>query len=134
MKKILSAVLVMFFAGNVYVANAQDQPAASSNPNSATDKQGQVKFFYYPSTNTYYNEATSEYLYYDEPTSTWLTVKQLPTTIVVEPTATKYPIMYKGNEVWKENADHKSKYKVKKDGMKEKSKTDDGKEKTKIKE
>ncbi|MEO6489589.1 MAG: hypothetical protein ABIO04_06585 [Ferruginibacter sp.] len=133
MKKIIFGIMVLFFAAT---ATAQDQPAASATPATAENATMQGKYFYYPSTNTYYNEASSEYIYYDEPSATWLTVKKLPMTIVVEPTATKYPVTYTDNDVWKENEAHKTKYKVKNDGTKEKTKekTNDGmKEKTKEK-
>jgi hypothetical protein len=119
MKKILFLSLVVLMG---FSAMAQEPATAAT---AATNDAGRVKFFYYPSTNIYYNEATSEYLHYDDATSTWLTVKQLPTTVVVEPTAMKYAVYYNGNEIWKENAAHKTKYKVKKDGtVKEKSKDD----------
>ena len=119
MKKILFLCLVVFMG---FSAMAQEPATAAT---STTTDAGRVKFFYYPSSNTYFNEATSEYLYYDEASSTWLTVKQLPTTVVVEPTAMKYAVYYNGNEIWKENPAHKTKYKVKKDGtVKEKVKVD----------
>jgi hypothetical protein len=72
-----------------------------------------VTFYYYPSSNVYYNVSTHDYEYYDPGTTTWVTVKKLPATI----TLTKSPrhtVYYNGTDVWKDNDMHKKKYKDKK--------------------
>jgi hypothetical protein len=81
-----------------------------------------VKFWYYPTQNIYFNETTGEYWYYDEPTVKWVEVKTLPSTITVLDADTKYEVYYKDEEVWRMNQAHKSKYKVKTNGNKEKTK------------
>jgi len=72
-----------------------------------------VTFYYYPSSNVYYNVSTHDYLYYDPGTTTWVTVQTLPATITLTKTP-KYTVYYNGNDVWKDNAMHKNKYKAKK--------------------
>ena len=78
-----------------------------------------VRFYYYPSSNVYYNPTTNEYWYYDKPTTKWVEVTTLPTTITVTKTP-RYTIYYKGEDVWKDNAMHQKKYKAK--GVKIKTK------------
>lgn len=77
--------------------------------------QGRVKFYYYPSSNIYYNPASNEYWYYDDVSTTWTEVRALPTTVTVAKSP-RYIVYYNGNDVWKENAAHLQKYKVKKNG------------------
>lgn len=122
MKKIIFGTLALILS-TVLTVHAQE---ATQDKAAAATSEQRIKFFYYPSNNVYYNEASSEYLYYDEPSSTWMTVKQLPTMIVLEPTAMKYAVYSNNKEIWKENNAHKTKYKVKKDGtVQQKTKTKD---------
>lgn len=74
-----------------------------------------VRFYYYPSSNIYYNPATDQYWYYDDVRTTWTEVKTLPTTITISKTP-RYTVYYNGEDVWKDNAVHLKKYKGKKDG------------------
>jgi hypothetical protein len=75
-----------------------------------------IKYWYYPAQNVYYNDADGNYWYYSSPTQTWVTVKELPATYVLAPTDERYAVYYNGTDVWKMNKQHKTKYKVKKNG------------------
>ena len=97
MKKIILAIALLFAVGsNVVFAQ---QPV-------------RVKYYYYPSSNVYYNPVTNEYWYYDGGTTTWMEVKTLPSGITITKMP-KYTVYYNGADVWKDNATHKKKYKVK---------------------
>lgn len=94
MKKFLVMLAVVFAIG-IKQASAQ-----------------RLTFYYYPSSNIYYNVASHDYLYFDPGPATWVTVKALPPGIVL--TRTRYTVYHNGPEVWRANANHKTKYKVKK--------------------
>ena len=98
MKQLIIAVALLFAVGSTMEASAQ-----------------KTRYYFYPETNVYYNTVTGDYWYYDEPTTTWMTVRALPTAITVNDND-RYVLMYDGKEVYKMNADHKKKYKVKKNG------------------
>ena len=74
------------------------------------------KYWYYPSQNIYYDEASGEYWYYDKPTVKWLEVKQLPGTYVLNDADTRYTVYHKGRKVWIDNSVHRIKYKIKRNG------------------
>jgi|SRR5205809_7850145 len=103
MKKLILAVAVIFTLGSALHVSAQETQ--------------RVKFYYYPSSNVYFNVSNGDYWYYDEPTTKWIEVKTLPTTITLAK-APKYTVYYNGPEVWRENALHAKKYKVKKPQVK----------------
>ena len=108
MKRIILAFALLFGISGVMHLSAQQ-----------ADQNQKVTFYYYPSSNVYYNAASDEWVYYDEPTTKWITVKTLPSTITI----VKMPvdtIYYQGNEVWKDNAEHQRKYKGKKEETKKK--------------
>src|SRR5436190_11728815 len=111
MKKIVFALVLVFALGTAFRASAQQEQQKQD--------QQKVTFYFYPSSNIYYNVSTGEYLYFDESSTKWITVKALPTTITVVkmPVDTVY---YNGPDVWKDNAEHQKKYKEKKDEMKKK--------------
>ena len=75
----------------------------------------QTKYYYYPSSNVYFNPATNDYWYYDEPSTTWTSVKELPSTMTLV-RSPRYLVYYKGTDVWKDNPAHVKKFKVKKNG------------------
>ena len=118
MKKIIMAIALLFAIGLTLSAQQPTQ-----QPTQPTQQDQQTKFFYYPSSNIYYNPATSEYWYYDEPTTKWMEVKTLPETITVEKTPVVV-VYYNGEDVWKDNAEHLKKYKGKKDEKKDEPKKD----------
>ena len=91
MKKIMIALF--FFAAVIAGNTAQAQ---------------QLRFYYYPKANVYYDPASRQYIYYDN--SNWTTVQTLPSTIIVKdvPRVTVYS---KTPQVWQMNAEHKEKYK-----------------------
>jgi len=83
---------------------------------------GEIKFWYYPSQNVYYNEASGNYWYFDATSKKWTWVKQLPTTYtVITATDERYPVTYKNNDVWMDNKTHTVKYKKHKTKIKENS-------------
>lgn len=98
----------------------------------------QMKFYYYPSANVYYDVAGNEYWIWDESTRGWKEVSALPSTITVAK-APRYVVYHSDADIWKDNALHQKKYKVKKNGtVKQKGydgtkmkETSDGKTKTK---
>jgi len=94
MKKIL-VVLAVLFAFGVKQASAQVR----------------VTYYYYPSANVYYNIGTHDYLYYDPGTTTWVTVKTLPSGVTITKVP-RYTVYHNGPEVWRDNAVHKTKYKT----------------------
>ena len=94
MKKIL-VVLAVLFAFGIKQASAQ----------------ARVTYYYYPSANVYYNVGTHQYVYYDPGVTTWTTVKTLPSGVTITRTP-RYTVYYNGPDVWKDNAMHKTKYKV----------------------
>ena len=108
MKKLILGLLLFF--------------AVSTKSSAQTDTSG-TRYWYYPEYNYYYNDLTGDYWYYDESTIKWVDAKKLPGTYRIMTTDDRYPVYYKGSDVWKENKNHKVKYKVKKDGtIKEKPK------------
>ncbi len=114
MKKI-NLGLVLLFAIGVSKISAQE-----------TQK---VTFYYYPSSHVYYNVVASDYWYYDDARSAWVEVKTLPATISL-PKTPRYTVYYNGKDVWKDNAEHVKKYKVKDNGeLKEKKPEKDDKNK-----
>jgi len=115
MKKIILGLVFLFAISGASKISAQE-----------TQK---VTFYYYPSSNVYYNVSASDYWYYDDATSAWVEVKTLPTTITLE-RAPRYTVYYNGKDVWKENPEHMKRYKVKDNGqLKEKKPEKDDKNK-----
>src|SRR5438105_6952379 len=100
MKRILLALALLFALGSTTKLAAQET---------------RVRFYYYPSTNVYYNPASDQYWYYDDVSTTWTEVKTLPTTITLTKTP-RYTVYYNGEDVWKDNATHMQKYKARKNG------------------
>lgn len=113
MKKVILGLMLLFAVGMATKVSAQD-----------TQK---VTYYYYPSSNVYYNVSSGEYWYYDDGTTNWTLVKALPATITLGKTP-RYTVYYDGADVWKDNAAHKQKYKVKKNGELKAKKPKDGKE------
>ena len=91
MKKLLFALCILFAAAIPISTQAQ-----------------QMKFYYYPKANVYYNPSTKRYIYLEN--GTWTTVQTLPkkTTIWGIPRVAIY-----GNDskIWLKNGDHVVKYK-----------------------
>ncbi len=102
MKKILFGLLLVF--------------AVSTKSSAQTDTTG-TRYWYYPSQNFYYNDVSGDYWYWDQPTSKWVDVKQLPSTYKMTEADERYVIYYKGKDrnIWNDNKDHKIKYKLKGD-------------------
>lgn len=88
--------------------------SASAQTTTVTDSVTHT-YYYYPSSNVYFDQASGNYWYWDKSSSQWQMNTTLPQTVTVEETD-KYQIPYKGNDPWKNNAEDMKKYKVKKNG------------------
>lgn len=75
-----------------------------------------TKYWFYPAQNVYFSDVTGNYWFYDESRTEWVEASRLPAWLTMTDTDTRYEIVYKGTDVWKQNKQHKIKYKVKKDG------------------
>lgn len=109
MKKILLSVLV---CGSILSASAQEPTTQTTTTVTTTAH----KYFYYPASDVYFDQATSNYWYHEKGSSTWTVTQTLPSTIIVEKTSPQYPINYTGNDPWKNNMADVKKYKIKKNG------------------
>lgn len=107
MKKIILSLMLLVGLGSALQVSAQEPMKTSVT---------RTRYYYYPSSNVYYNPTTDEYWYYDEGATTWEDVKTLPTTITLGKTP-RYTVYYNGTDVWKDNASHRTKYKVKANGV-----------------
>ena len=96
MKKIIVVLALLFAFGSFKQATAQ----------------ARVSYYYYPSSNVYYNISTGDYWYYNPGSTAWITVRSLPSGITITRTP-RYIVYYNGKDVWKDNASHKTKYKNK---------------------
>ena len=68
----------------------------------------QVRFFYYPDANVYFNTTSKKYIVLEN--GNWVTVAKLPATVKVVRTP-RVVVYHTGNNVWVNNAAHKTKYK-----------------------
>ena len=122
MKKIL---LSLVLSVSILSAIAQDSTTKTTTTTTTTARN----YSYYPANDVYFDESTGNYWYKDKGAASWTMTQSLPATIVVEKTSPKYPIMYKGDEPWKNNSTDVKKYKTKRNGdvkikMKDKDKED----------
>ena len=108
MKKIL---FVMMLLCSISVFKASAQTSTTTTTTTTTHH----RYYYYPDANVYYDPTGRDYWYYDEPTTKWVSGTTLPTGIVVA-RHKHYVVNYSGTDPWKENKEHQTKYKVKKDG------------------
>jgi len=99
MKKFILALALLFVAGSASVK-----------------AQLSVRFYFYPSANVYYDPVRTEYYYYDAPRTSWVTVRTLPRTIIID--RTYNVVYYNGRDPWKYNKSHKAKYYKPKKGRK----------------
>ena len=106
MKKILFLTLI---CGSMLSVSAQVQVVPATTITH--------KYYYYPTSNMYYDASTGDYWQHDNTSGHWTQTHTLPTTVTVEK-APKYSINYTGkdNEPWKDNASDIRKYKVRKNG------------------
>ena len=68
----------------------------------------QLKFYYYPSSNVYYDVANKQYIYVDS--ATWSTVSVLPSRIHIAKTP-RVIVYHATPQVWHLNPAHVKKYK-----------------------
>ena len=77
-------------------------------PNSHAQAK-KMKFYYYPSSNVYYNTSSGKYIYSNN--GSWTTVNTLPSTIAIA--HNPRIIVYDTNpRVWEKNKTHQAKYKA----------------------
>jgi len=115
MKKILFLLLT---SGFIVTASAQVPDSTLKDTTLKTDTTSTTithKYYFYPSSNVYFDEATGNYWYLDSGTSQWLSAQTLPSTVTLVETP-KYLLDYTGNEPWQNNAQDMKKYKVTKSG------------------
>jgi len=119
MKKILFLTLI---CGSILSVSAQVVPVpppVTAAPEVTTVPTTTIthKYYYYPTSNMYYDESTGDYWQHDNTSGQWTQTHTLPATVTVEKTP-KYPITYTGtdNQPWKDNASDIRKYKVRKNG------------------
>ncbi|KAA9035897.1 hypothetical protein FW778_20320 [Ginsengibacter hankyongi] len=108
MKKLIQGLVLVLLLGCAVQVKAQ---------------QTKVQYYYYPSSNVYYNPQTNEYWYKDTTTTSWVTVKTLPANVTVSDND-KQVVYYNGTDPWKNNTADQKKYKVKRGGKKIKQKND----------
>lgn len=107
----LSCLCAVFFC---YVVSAQDSTVTTTTT-TTTHMAKQMKFYYYPSSNVYYDPSSNNYWYWDDATSQWTSVTELPSTVHLVKT-NKVVVYHSDPDVWKDNAAHLKKYKTKKNG------------------
>jgi len=119
MKKLITGIALFVATGLLTQAYAQE---TTTTRTTTTTTHHRTMYYYYPETNVYNNPTTGDYYYYDAPTTTWTTVKTLPSTISVTPD--DRATVYYSDDPWKHNSYDKKRYKAKKNGkVKEKTTT-----------
>lgn len=92
MKKLLQILFLMI--GFAFANNAKAQ---------------KTKFYYYPSSNVYYNTASGKYIYSNN--GKWTTVNALPARLSIAKTP-RVIVYHTSPEVWMDNGNHQVKYKT----------------------
>ena len=111
MKKIL-VLCLCFFA---YTAVKAQDTTTTTTTTTTHHQAKQMQFYYYPSSNVYYDPTSKNYWYWDDASSQWTSVAELPTTVHLVKTD-KVTVYHSDPDVWKDNATHLKKYKTKKNG------------------
>jgi len=122
MKKVFIMLLALcaVLPVSAQVTSSQTTPP-KANP---TFTPGSHKYYYYPSTNVYFDEANGNYWYKDRPSSTtWKRTRTLPSTFNPGK-GPRYKLNYKGVHPWKNNKEDIIKYKVNPNGKVLKKKKD----------
>lgn len=115
MKKMILLLSMIGGLSALQQATAQDTTTKTTTHHRVTTTHTRTRYYYYPESNVYYNVGTGDYYYYDTPSTKWTMVRTLPETIVVDKTP-RYTVYYNGEDVYRQNAVHLKKYKVKKNG------------------
>ncbi len=66
-------------------------------------------YWYYPSSNVYYDVAGKQYVFYNA--GNWSTAKTLPSGVMLVKGSPRVTVYHAGNNVWSDNAGHVMKYK-----------------------
>lgn len=104
MKKTIKTIIFLFaflIGAGTYVASAQNPPAH------AKAHGVKKKYRYYPEANVYFDPVVKRYTYLRA--GTWTTVVSLPTSIRLIGSYNDFD--FEGDNPWKENSVHKTKYK-----------------------
>ena len=114
MKKI---ILILIGVASYFPLSAQVTSSVTTPPTTnPTFKPGSHKYYYYPSTNVYLDEANGNYWYKEKPYSTtWKRTRTLPQNFKPGK-GPRYKLDYKGIDPWKNNKEDILKYKVNKKG------------------
>ena len=107
MKNTIILLLLFIAAGSVH---AQTDTIKVNNKTTTKVTPGATKYFYYPEANIYFNEANSNYSYFDAATSTWVTAAQLPSSYSINKNSPRTEISYNGADVWTDNSTHQKKF------------------------
>lgn len=93
-----------------------------------TEASAQNKtFWYYPSSNIYYDVAGRQYVFYNA--GNWSNAKELPSGVTLVKGSPRVTVYHAGNDVWADNAGHVMKYKNYKGNSEKEGKHKEGKEK-----
>ena len=76
---------------------------------SITAEAQKRSYYYYPSTNVYYDISGRQYVFNDG--GTWATAKTLPSGITLVKGSPRVTVYHNGNDVWAGNSNHVVKYK-----------------------
>lgn len=104
MKRTIKTVILFFaflIGAGTYVASAQNPPAH------AKAHGVKKKYRYYPQSNVYFDPVVKRYTYFSG--GRWTTTINLPTTIRLVGSFNDFD--FDGDDPWKENSQHKQKYK-----------------------
>jgi len=112
-----TVIILLFFFGATGAVQAQTDTVKTNMKSNTTTTPGATKYFYYPEANIYFNEANSNYSYFDPATSTWVTSAQLPGSYSINKNSPKKEVYYNGADVWTDNTAHQKKFGTKKDKM-----------------
>ena len=107
MRSTIKIILLLF----VFLIGTGDYTISAQNPPPHAKAHGvKKKYKYYPEANVYFNPITKRYTYLNG--GKWSTVVTLPTSIRLIGNGNDFD--FDGDDPWKNNATHKSQYKVNK--------------------
>lgn len=113
MKRMFATLVVGL---GVFCSAAMAQNTKTTTTTTTTSHSAHtMRFYYYPSSNVYYDPTNNDYWYWDTASSQWTSAAELPTTVHLVKT-NRVTVYHNDADVWKDNAEHLKKYKTKKSG------------------
>lgn len=104
MKKTIKTIILLF----AFIIGAGTYAVSAQNPPAHAKAHGvKKKYRYYPEANVYFDPVVKRYTYLRA--GTWTTVINLPTSIRLVGSYNDFD--FEGDNPWKENSVHKTKYK-----------------------